>query len=196
MATSPAPRIPDLHKSAFWIYGVTAMVMREPLGIVLRHGSAAGWHDPAVQLEALRSLVVLGLMSRQFLSAGIYFDRIYLQPDSAGRYPLRNYPFDFLFGMGELLMAVGASALVGTAGPAFDVVAGLILLSESLWLLASRIFRYSTGPKIAPSAWFNLGTLVVWIPTAMLAGERLGYALLIVLTALHMIRLGRGYDKP
>src|SRR4051812_42626435 len=99
MPPSPAPRVPDLHKSAFWIYGVTAMVMREPLGIVLRHASSSGWSDGAVRLEALRTLIVLLLMSKQFLAAGIYFDRVYIQQESGERFPRRSYPMDFLFGM-------------------------------------------------------------------------------------------------
>lgn len=172
------------------------MVMREPLSIVLRHGATAGWSDSAVQLEALRALIVLGLLSRQFLAAGIFFDRVYLQPEAAERYPRRSYPFDFLFGMGELLLAVGASTVVGTVSPTFNVAVGFILLSEALWLVVSRILRHSTSPKIAPGAVFNLITLAVWALTIALAGDLAGGAVLIVLTALHMLRLVSTYDKP
>ena len=79
-------RVPDLHKSAFWIYGVTAMVMREPLSILLHHAADAGWGDAGVHREALRALIVWMLLSRQFTVTGVYFDRVYLQPDSAARY--------------------------------------------------------------------------------------------------------------
>ena len=91
-AQPPAARVPDLHKSAFWIYGVTAMVMREPLSIVLRHASSVGWANPDVLMEALRGLIVWLLMSRQFTVAGVYFDRVYLQPDSGAQFANRNFP--------------------------------------------------------------------------------------------------------
>ncbi|MCU1328207.1 MAG: hypothetical protein JWN34_3577 [Bryobacterales bacterium] len=196
MASSPAPRVPDLHKSAFWIYGVTAMVMREPLSIVLRHSTTAGWRDPAVQLEAVRALIVLGLLSRQFLAAGIFFDRVYLQPEAAERFPRRSYPVDFLFGMGELLLAVGASTVVGTASPTFNVIVAVVLLSEGAWLLVARLLEHSTVPKIAPGAVFNLLILAMWVPLTALFGDFAGSLALIALTAVHMVRLGRTYDEP
>jgi hypothetical protein len=196
MASPTPPRVPDLHKSAFWIYGVTAMVMREPFSIVLRHAATAGWQDSAVQLEALRALIVLALLSRQFLAAGIYFDRVYLQPDSAERYPRRNYPFDFLFGMGELLLAVAASTVVGTASAIFCALAALILLTDLVWLFVSRALSYATVKKIAPGAVFNGLTLLVVAPLTLLVSEQLGYGILVLATGLHMARLVSTYDKP
>ena len=75
---SEAPRVSDLHKSAFWIYGVTAMVMREPLAGLVRHIASAGMGNVQVRLETLRVAVVLVLMSRLFLESGLYFDEVYL----------------------------------------------------------------------------------------------------------------------
>jgi hypothetical protein len=196
MPSTPAARVPDLHKSAFWIYGVTAMVMREPLATVLRHGASSGWNDPAVHLESLRALIVLAMLSRQFLAAGIYFDRVYLQPEAAERYPRRNYPFDFLFGMGELLLAVGASTVVGIGSATFDVLTALILLADPLWLLLSRLLNYATLGKIAPGATFNGLTLLIVAPVTVVVGEAAGYTALLLATTLHMARLVSTYDKP
>src|SRR3954451_23865957 len=151
MAVEPTPpRIHDLHRSAFWIYGVTAMIMRDPFGVVLRHAAAAGWGDPMVRQEGLRGLVVLFLMSRQFLASGIYFDRVYLQPESPQLYPRRSYPLDFLLGMGELLAALGASTLVGLPTSMFAALVAVNLLWEPAWLALSAVARYSTLRMIAP----------------------------------------------
>src|SRR5215510_832294 len=117
MASGTAPaRVSDLHKGAFWIYGVTAMVMREPLSIVIKHTTAAGTADPQVQVEIVRMAIVLLLMSRVFLLSGLYFDQVYLRPDSAVLFPRRSYPADFLLGLVHFLLIVGASTVI--AGPA------------------------------------------------------------------------------
>lgn len=186
---SPKPavlRIPDLHRSAFWIYGITATVMKDPFGVVLRHASVAGWDDPAVQQEALRTLAVLILMARQFLAAGIYFDRVYLAPESAERFPLRNYPFDFLFGLTELLFAVANSMIVAMPNLFFDVLAALHLLSETAWLLASKAAHYSTLRMIAPGAQITAGIFVLSAVARLVAGERAAVAILLVLCFAHI----------
>lgn len=151
-------RIPDSHKNAFWIYGVTSMVMREPLGVLVRDSSAQGFASPIVQLEALRVLVVFLLLTRVFMSAGVYFDRVYLQPESAANFPRRNYAADFLATLTELLVAVGASTAIaihtrsiGGLTP-FSILIAILLVSEPLKLLATRLAGYSTVAEIAPAA--------------------------------------------
>lgn len=190
-----AARVPDLHKSAFWIYGVTAMVMREPLGTVLRHGATSGFGDANVQLEALRTLVVLLLMSRQFLVAGIYFDRVYLEPEAATRYPRRSYPLDFLAGMSQLLLAVGASTVVGMPSPIFGLMAAIMLGWELLWLLGAFAMGHSTMGRIAPGAVSNAVTLVVCLAVRVAFGEVAALALAVVMVSFQMVRLVRDYDK-
>jgi hypothetical protein len=181
--TSPDPapaRIPDSHKSAFWIYGVTAMVMREPLSVFVKDLSSAGPSSLTVQLEWLRLLVVFLFLSRQFLAAGVFFDRVYLQPDSAARFPRRSYPVDFITRMIELLVAVAASTAVGIhtrqiadLAP-FTILTVLLLLLQPVWLAVARLARYSTVPEIAPSARANFFIF-------MLAG-----LIYVVLGALHL----------
>ena len=151
-------RIPDSHKNAFWIYGVTAMVMREPLSVLVRDASAQGFASPIVQLESLRVLVVFLILSRVFMGAGVYFDRVYLQPESAANFPRRNYAADFLATLTELLVAVGASTAVaihtrsiGGLTP-FSILIALLLVSEPLKLLGTRLAGYSTVAEIAPAA--------------------------------------------
>lgn len=196
MAAPPtATPVSDLHKSAFWIYGVTAMVMREPLGIVLHHASTAGWANSAVRVEALRCLVVLALMSRQFLAAGIYFDRVFLQTNAATRFPRRSYPLDFLAGMGQLLLVVGAATLVGLTTANFDSLAALILLWEPLWLAAAMILRHSTVREIAPGAAYNAAILAACAGIRAVSGESFAYGALIVLTGIQMVRLVPTYDS-
>jgi hypothetical protein len=187
MAPKPAAvRIPDLHRSAFWIYGITATVMKDPFGVVLRHASIAGWADPAVQEEALRALVVLMLMARQFLAAGMYFDRVYLAPESAERFPLRNYPFDFLFGLTELLFAVANSMIVAVPNHFFDVLCALNLLWESAWLVASKVAGYSTRRMIAPGAQVTAAIFVLSGVARLAAGENAAMAVLLALCFVHI----------
>ena len=162
MAEAPAPRIPDSHKQAFWIYGVTAMIMREPLGIVVRDISAKGVANGGVQMECLRMAVVLVVLSRQFLGAGVFFDRVYLQPGAAAKFPRRNYPVDFLTRLIEMLLAVAASTTVALETSAlagltpFTIVTLVLLLLDGIWLAIARAARYSTIPEIAPMAHANL----------------------------------------
>ena len=151
-------RIPDSHKNAFWIYGVTGMVMREPLSVLVRDASAQGFASPIVQLESLRVLVVFLILSRVFMGAGVYFDRVYLQPESAANFPRRNYAADFLATLTELLVAVGASTAIaihtrsiGGLTP-FSILIALLLVSEPLKLLGTRLAGYSTVAEIAPAA--------------------------------------------
>lgn len=181
-----AARIPDLHRSAFWIYGITATVMKDPFGVVLRHAAIAGWGDPAVQQEALRGLVVLILMARQFLAAGMYFDRVYLAPESAERFPRRNYPFDFLFGLTELLFAVANSMIVAVPNLFFDVLCALNLLWETAWLVTSKIGGYSTLRTIAPGAEVTAGIFVLAAVTRLVAGENAAMAILLALCFAHI----------
>src|SRR5262249_26006714 len=155
-------RIPDSHKGAFWIYGVTAMIMQGPLGVVVRGISSQGIGNRAVQIEVLRLLVVFLILSRQFLAAGTFFDRLYLQPDAALKFPRRSYPADFLTRLAELLMAVAASTAVGlepypqSGLTPFTILAGILLLLESIWLGFARGAGFSTAELIAPAARANL----------------------------------------
>lgn len=158
----PPTRIPDSHKSAFWIWGVTAMIMREPLAVLVRLISNEGIATQSTQLACLRAGLILMILSRQFLAAGIYFDRVYLLPDSATRFPSRNYPLDFITRLIEMLVAVAASTAVALDSPSpgglspFLILTGVMLLLESVWLLAARAANYSTVSEIAPGARANL----------------------------------------
>jgi hypothetical protein len=186
MIAKTAARIPDLHRSAFWIYGITATVMKDPFGVVLRHASTAGWGDAAVQEECLRALVVLILMARQFLAAGMYFDRVYLAPESAEQFPLRNYPFDFLFGLTELLTAVANSMIVAVPNLFFDVLCALNLLWETVWLAASKAAGYSTLRMIFPGAQVTAGIFAISAAARLLAGETAAMAVLFMLCSTHI----------
>lgn len=158
-----AGRVSDLHRSAFWIYGVTAMVMRAPFESVIRHAATAGVSDWQVRLEMLRVFVVLGLMSRLFLASGLYFDQVYVRPESATTFPRRSYPIDFVAWMMELLIVVALSTTVmlhvrGVAGISlYSGVAGASLLYENSWLVLSRLKQFSSVGKVAESTrWNNL----------------------------------------
>lgn len=152
------------------------MIMREPLGTVVRHLSAEGIGNRAVQMECLRTLVVLLILSRQFLTAGVFFDRVYLQPDAAMKFPRRNYPMDFLVCLTELLVAVAASTTVslessppGGLSP-FTILLGVLLLMDVLWLALARAANYSIVPEIAPIARLNF--IVFLVCAALYAGTR------------------------
>jgi hypothetical protein len=138
------------------------MVMREPLSVLVRDLSQTGIGTAAVQLEVIRVAVVLLFLTRQFLAAGVYFDRVYLQPESAVRFPRRSYPVDFISRMAELLVAVAASTAVGihtryAAGLApFTMITALLLLLQPLWFLQAKAAHYTAVSEIAPIARANL----------------------------------------
>lgn len=190
-----AVRIPDLHRSAFWIYGITATVMKDPFGVVLRHAAITGWVDPSVQEEGLRSLVVLTLMARQFLAAGIYFDRAYLAPESAEQFPRRNYPFDFLFGLTELLTVVAASMIVAVPNRFFDVLAIGSLIWETVWLAASKLARYSTPRLIAREAQITASIFTAAVITRLFIGEIHTMVILLALCFAHLAWMVARYNR-
>ena len=98
-STSRAPRIAQPISSA------------APSGSMeSRHGDAAtGLCPPRIrkvnwklagQSSSCASLSILLLLSRQlFLVSELYFEQVFMQPDSADRYPRRSYPIDFLAGL-------------------------------------------------------------------------------------------------
>lgn len=162
----PDRRISDLQRSAFWIYGITAMVMREPLGLIVRHSSEAGLGNWQVRLELWRVAVILLLLSRLFLASGLYFDQVFMQPESAARYPRRSYPVDFLAGLARFLVAAAATTVVGMhlrlAGvfAPFTLLAGLFLAVDWIWLGIAALRRFSSLALIAHHARSNGGILV------------------------------------
>jgi hypothetical protein len=160
-------RISDLHRSAFWIWGVTAMIMREPFAVSVRALSVEGFASPSAQMVCLRTALTLMLLSRQFLNAGIFFDRVYMRPDSAGRFPVRSYPLDFLYRMMELLVAVAASTTIAlephelpSLSP-FAILTGVMLMLDALWLAVARAAKFSTASEIAPAARNNSFALLL-----------------------------------
>lgn len=210
MADAPAPRVPDSHKNAFWIYGVTAMILREPLSIVTRDVTAKGLSEHAVQMECLRMLAVLLVLSRQFLSAGVYFDRVYLQPDSAAKFPRRSYPLDFLTRLVDLLAAVAASTVVGTnifsfaALTPFVLVVALLFVLDAVWLAAAKAAQFSTVTALSLPARASMGVFALC--AAIYAGARISNiapetidaTLLLVIVVSTMIQLGsqiRAYGR-
>jgi hypothetical protein len=157
--------VSNLEKSAFWIYGVTAMIMREPLGTLLRHASTAGLGDPLVRDEILRVAVVLAFLSRLFLAAGLHFEIVYMRPGGEKRYPRRSYPVDFLAGLIQLLVGVAASTVVSLhaeqAGGTelFNILASLFLLADQLWLGVTALLRFSAVKEVARRAKRGLAIL-------------------------------------
>jgi hypothetical protein len=201
-----AGRISDLHKSAFWIYGVTAMVMREPFASVIRHTSTAGFGDWQVRLELLRVAVVLILMARVFLASGLYFDQVYLREDSATRFPRRSYPVDFLAGLLQFLTIVAGStavALHSRTEPGLSVFGILVvafLLFDALWIGLSTLLGYSTVREITRRASFATAafTIAAWSGIRIAGGdpvlaEQIAFAALLASTFFEMAKLVRQY---
>jgi len=199
-------RISDLHKSAFWIYGVTAMVMREPFATVIRHTASAGFGDWQVRLEVIRVAAVLMLMARIFLASGLYFDEVYLREDSAARFPRRSYPVDFLAGLLQFLIIVAASTVVtlhSRSRLGFSVFALLVtafLLFDAVWIALSALLRLSTTREIARRATFGSAALAiaVWIGFAFagrdaVLADQIAFVWLIALTVFEMSKLVRQY---
>lgn len=203
-------RISDLHKGAFWIYGVTAMVMREPFAAVIRHTSTAGPADWQVRLELLRLAVVLLLMSRLFLASGLYFDEVYMRPNSAESFPHRSYAVDFLAGLIQFLVVVAASTAVSLHSRAFGefspfmILVAAFLLSETGWLSLSILLGFSSRKRIARFARLNSAALamsaVVWGGVRVagadpVLADQVALALIAVLTMYDAARLIHEYDR-
>ena len=131
------------------------MVMREPLGLAVRHLSEAGLGNWQVRLELLRIAVILLLLSRLFLVSGLYFEEVFMQPDSADRFPRRSYPIDFLAGLTQFLVGAAATTVVDThlriAGEfaAFTLLAELFLIVDLGWLAIAALRRFSSVARIA-----------------------------------------------
>lgn len=199
----PVRRIPDLQRSAFWIYGVTAMVMREPLSLIIRHISSDGLRNWQVRLELLRMAVILLLLSRLFLFSGQYFERVFMQPDSAERYPRRSYPIDFLNGLSQFLIATAATTVIGLhvriAGwfAPFTLLAYVFLLADWIWLAIAKARRFTSVPLIA--SWAGSNAVIV-IASAVASGIALlagadpvfaGQTALVVIALLTLWRIFR-----
>lgn len=203
-------RVSDLHKSAFWIWGVTAMIMREPLGAAVRRLAKDGLADPLAQLTALRTVVTLLILSRQFLGAGVFFERVYLRADSPAKFPHCSYPMDFITRLTEVLLAVAASTTVGSGTYVFGwistflVLTGAMLAADSVLLLIAVCAGFSTRREIAPGARFNAlallctSTVAAAATAAGLALETREMLALGCAGAFTSIQLGtmiRGYGK-
>jgi hypothetical protein len=195
-------RVSDLHRSAFWIYGVTAMVMREPLANTVRRLSSPGPGSLEVQGEVLRVAVVLALMSRLFLASGLFFDEVHLRPDGASRFPRRSYPVDFLSGLLQFLLLVAASTTIAAPGP-FALLIGAFLLYENLWWAASAALRLSSTRPVRRMA--RAGTLAFLICGAVYAGAELAGmpllrllppVVLLAVTFRELAGLIREYGQP
>jgi len=189
-------RIADLHKSAFWIYGITAMVMREPVALVVRHAASAGVTNSDVQAELLRTVIVLGMMSRLFLAAGLYFDEVYLRPDSASRFIRRSYPIDFMAGMLHFLLAMGASTVIAGAPAAYAAMVAIYFLFEPVRWAAAAAMRYSAASLLAGPALTSTLSCLLWAAAYAWAPMTAGYFLLMALTAWEIIKLVRQYNAP
>lgn len=195
-------RVSDLHKSAFWIYGVTAMVMREPLANVIRHTAASGLGSYEVQVELLRVMAILALMSRLFLASGLYFDEVHLRPEASALYARRSYPVDFLAGLLQFLLLVGASTAIALAWP-FAAMVGAFLLFENFWCAISAMTGLSTASRVSQMArGGRLAFLVCGLIYLAAAGAGLAQisqilplVVLLALTFLETARLVRAYDR-
>jgi hypothetical protein len=163
---TPVRRISDLQRSAFWIYGITAMVRREPMGLIVRHSTEAGFGNWQVRLEVLRVGVILLLLSRFFLLSGLYFEQVFMQPESADRYPRRSFPIDFLAGLLQFLVGAAATTAVGLhlriAGifAPFTLLVFLFLAVDWIWLAISKLRAFSSVPLIAGYGIFNAAALI------------------------------------
>jgi hypothetical protein len=196
-----AHHVSDLQRSAFWIYGVTALVMREPMATVIAHASSVGLGNWQVQLELLRVAVILILLSRLFLMSGLFLEKVYMLPNSDELFPRRSYPIDFLAGLFQFLLATAASSalalnvrVAGVYSP-FSVIIAILLLFDLVWLAISALRRFSTTDLVARQVLVNVMLLVtsgVIASTARLAGldavfsEGAGLTVLALLAMGHM----------
>jgi hypothetical protein len=206
-----AVRISELHKGAFWIYGITAFAMHDPVSHLLAHLSSAGLADWQVRLEIWRCAVLLVLMAKFFLGAGLYFDQVYMRERSSDRYPRKSYPVDFLAGLLQFLLLVAAAVTVGFHArfrgeiTLFTVLVALFVLYANLWYLAAAVLRYSVRGTLAVSRDSNNLAFAVsafaYLASRLAGGadpvfaDQAALGTLLILTCFDVGKLIRAYDN-
>ncbi|MBI3679629.1 MAG: hypothetical protein HY235_04470 [Acidobacteria bacterium] len=173
MFETAAPR--DFKGRSPWL----SLAIREPLVHVIPHLITDGMSNWQVQLEIWRLFVFLILTVRFYLGSGLYFDDVYVNSSTKGKYSRRSYPIDFLSGLLHFLMffacaiALSLHQRIGTEISYFLALLVLILLYDNIWWLARYVSNFDTIKQIRE--WSNYNNLTTIITVAALIACRVGF---------------------
>jgi hypothetical protein len=155
----------DLGKHALWIYGAfVSLCIREALTSYFAHKPQSPFYYQE-SLELARLVLYLFVISRFFLGAADFFERVHGEGSEA-EYPRagKNFQMDFLVGMAHFVFFyVWALSITDHAPRLFGASNYLLLMVFILaydlaWYIASK--TYVTRKKIAPWVGINLLTVI------------------------------------
>jgi hypothetical protein len=154
-----------LHSHSFYLFGVVVgLSIREAL---VRTGSDLFLPTKVeiwkVHLEALRLIIFLLTITCFYFGAGVFFDKIYINPETATRYQRKNYGLDFSFGLIHFLAFFAWALSINdySRSPKWGVSPFLgflsaIFLYDLAWLFIS--YRYDSFDEIKLWAEWCAGT--------------------------------------
>lgn len=159
-----------LHSHAFYLYGVVvALAIRE---VLLRVGTHAfvpvageqveSWK---IHLEALRLVLFLIAITCFYFGSGVFFDKVYINPDTAREFQKKNYGLDFTIGLIHFLIFFAWSLTITNhsrngwgLSPFFGFLSA-IFLYDLVWLIAN--VRYDSLQEI--KLWAFMSALVFFV---------------------------------
>jgi len=160
-----------LHNHAFYLYGViVGLAIREALTRsapqLIHPASAEPW---MVLLESLRLVVFLLTISCFYFGAGVYFDKVHLNVNTAQKYATKSYGLDFVSGLIHFLIFFGWALTIGDYGRyRFGVSPFLFFLSavflyDLVWLVVNKNFDSVQEIKM----WALMSAVVFLLATAV-----------------------------
>lgn len=171
MESNPTPSLisKDLHKHAFWLYGVIiGLSIEESLRHVLPHVAEISFYNnnlsrhKAIHIgtDVIQLAVFLTLVVRFFLGSVRYFDQAHISPSSS-KYKSKNYALDFFFGLIHFSGFLGLALSFGEQQPEWLFLFWLayILSYDLIWVLGCR--KYETIRLVYVWAFVNVLTLIL-----------------------------------
>jgi hypothetical protein len=165
----------ELHKHAFWLYGViVGLAIKESLESVTPHVFAPPTSEIGVFPDLARLVVFLILIVRFYFGSALFFGSAYEAPETQGAFTNKNYALDFLFGFLHffIFFLLAFSIDIHTKPVMlFPSLLAVILFFDTLWFVFCR--KYDTRDLMV---WWMVLNLVTLILSALvyLVADRLG----------------------
>jgi hypothetical protein len=187
-----------LNTSAFFLFGViVGLSIREALVRISPHlllpSDVVGWQ---VRLEALRLVVFLFTIVCFYFGASHYFDKVYVNDDTAAKFIKKSYGLDFASALVHFLIFFGWGTTAtdhsrfSWGGGPFLLFLGAVLLYDLVWLLANRKndsvqeIKIWTFMACAVSA---LAGLVFFLVRAISANDVIAEAFALIIVMVYIL---------
>jgi len=158
-----------LHSHAFYLYGVIAglsvrevLVRTGPDLFLILSSKTESWK---VHLEWTRLIVFFFTICAFYFGSGLYFDKVYTNTETAGRFVKKNYGLDYCFGLIHFLIFFACALTINdySRTPSgislFLIFLAAIFLYDLPWLLANTSYDSSEEIKI----WAEVCLIVVFL---------------------------------